>query len=179
MNEKIPDLVDPRVQAQKKAHYSGCISIKQLPRLEQSVVGLEGDVMLTLSFDFDESRMVVVRCQIEATICLNCQRCLEPYSYVVNKDISYSPVTDQQDGDALPKSYEPLQIDDDGMFSLLGLVEEELILSLPIIPRHSEEACSVKFDFSGQEEAGQERTKPFGGLAKQIRQKVQQKQGET
>ena len=45
--------------------------------------------------------------------------------------------------DDLPEIYEPIEFNEFGEIDLLGAVEDELILALPLVPMHSSEHCEV------------------------------------
>jgi uncharacterized protein len=63
----------------------------------------------------------------------------------------------------LPETFEPVEVNDHGEVDLLQLIEDELILSLPIVALHAEENCSVGPDDMtfGIIEPEQERKNPF------------------
>ena len=74
---------------------------------------------------------------------LNCQRCGEPFVQTVDCEFCYSPVANLDQIDVLPEIYEPIEFNEFGEIDLLGTIEDELILSLPIVPMHSSEHCEV------------------------------------
>ena len=43
----------------------------------------------------------------------------------------------------MPEIYEPIEFNEFGEIDLLGTIEDEFILSLPIVPMHSSEHCEV------------------------------------
>ena len=45
--------------------------------------------------------------------------------------------------DELPEIYEPIEFNEFGEIDLIGTVEDELILTLPIVPMHVSEHCEV------------------------------------
>ena len=55
----------------------------------------------------------------------------------------YSPVANWDQADVLPEIYEPIEFNEFGEIDLLGAVEDELILALPLVPMHSSEHCEV------------------------------------
>ena len=66
----------------------------------------------------------------------------------------------------LPEAYEPVEVDEHGEVNLLQLFEDELIISLPIVPLHAEDACTVTEDDMtfGKRKPEQERQNPFAVL---------------
>lgn len=77
----------------------------------------------------------------EADVALRCQRCLQPVTVAIGSDRAIRFVADEAEAERLD------EISDDdvlawparGGVDALALVEDELILSLPIVPRH--EVC--------------------------------------
>jgi uncharacterized protein len=77
-------------------------------------------------------------------VTLICQRCNKEFDYLVQTEFCFTPVQGNETTDLLPDAYEPVQVDDQGEVDLFDLLEDELILSLPIVPLHSQQECSVK-----------------------------------
>lgn len=76
--------------------------------------------------------------QAEATVRLVCQRCLQPMEQPLHADRSFLFVRDEDEALRLDEDSEDdvLAIPPQGRLDLQALVEDELILSLPIVPRH-------------------------------------------
>ena len=64
-------------------------------------------------------------------------------------DFALGIVNTLEEANALPENYEPVVTEEGGQLSLYQVVEDELILSLPIIPKHEPEACSAKLESTG------------------------------
>ena len=54
---------------------------------------------------------------------------------------SAEPLAEQ--AEALPEAYEPIEVNEFGEIDLLAMVEDEIILSLPVVPVHDSEHCEV------------------------------------
>ena len=48
--------------------------------------------------------------------------------------------------DELPSYYDAIELDENGEVNLRELVEDELLLAIPLIPRHQLEDCSAPAD---------------------------------
>jgi uncharacterized protein len=64
-------------------------------------------------------------------------------NYEIISDFALGIVKSYEEEKALPEQYEPAMVQD-GQLALRELIEDELILNLPIIPRHEPEVCKVK-----------------------------------
>merc|ERR1712171_31426 len=88
--------------------------------------------------------------------------------YPVEAEFCFTPVQgeEQESDDIIPEAYEPVEVTDHGEVNLLQIFEDELLLSLPIVPLHAESECTVKQDDMsfGKIEPEQERQNPFAVL---------------
>ena len=140
---KLPLTVDPVKDAQRRLDYQGYYSVNQLSRLAESVGKVLSDAQVTLSFFIDPQKLVVMKGRANVDVELNCQRCGEPFIQTVDCEFCYSPVANLDQIDVLPEIYEPIEFNEFGEIDLLGAIEDELILNLPIVPMHSSEHCEV------------------------------------
>jgi uncharacterized protein len=67
---------------------------------------------------------------------------------------------------SLPKGYDVLELGEDPM-DLLALIEDELLLALPIVPTHDPKECQPPADLNEPEPSEDEvtRSNPFSVLA--------------
>jgi uncharacterized protein len=84
--------------------------------------------------------------------------------YPVDIELSLALVATEAQADSLPDGYEPLVLDSP-MLSLIALVEDELILALPIVALHPDSECSVKTTGSGDAAVPADKPHPFAALA--------------
>jgi len=140
---KLPLTVDPVKDAQRRLDYQGYYAANQLSRLAESVSKVLSDAQVTLSFYIDPQKLVVMKGQVQVDVELDCQRCGEPFKQTLECHFMYSPVANWDQADDLPEIYEPIEFNEFGEIDLLGAVEDELILALPLVPMHSSEHCEV------------------------------------
>ena len=86
---------------------------------------------------------VLVESDIETQLILECQRCFKPVEVDIRKNSLLGVVDESDEFDSLAKEYEPLQLDDDGVITVEELVEEELLLSIPLSALHPENKCAA------------------------------------
>ena len=141
MKDKIPAVVEPFVLARRRDIISGQVPLTQLPRLQQSLGSLVGSIWAKFEFDIDKDGRVIINCLFNAELTLNCQRCLANFDSVLDRAVCYSPILEESLAKDLPELYEPVLLDDRGFLVPKALVEDELILSLPIIPTHESMEC--------------------------------------
>ncbi|TCP96027.1 uncharacterized protein EDC44_10694 [Cricetibacter osteomyelitidis] len=140
---KLPLTVDPVKDAQRRLDYVGYYSPSQLQRLTESVGQVLSDAEVTLSFFIDPQKLVVMKGYVRADVELICQRCDKPFAQVIESEFCYSPIANSDQIDVLPEIYEPIEFNEFGEIDLIGTIEDELILSLPLVPMHTPEHCEV------------------------------------
>jgi uncharacterized protein len=104
--------------------------------------------------------------QAQVDLPMQCQRCLTAVSETVQADRCFRFVSDEATAAALDDEVEEdiLVISRD--FDALSLIEDELILSLPLVPLH--EVCPEALPMSAADpefEVAAQRPNPFGVLA--------------
>ena len=70
---------------------------------------------------------------VETGLPLVCQRTLETFSYRLSIDQRLGLIADESGEAALPAGYEPLLVPD-GQLAIADVIEDELILALPVVP---------------------------------------------
>ncbi|NIG88008.1 23S rRNA accumulation protein YceD [Serratia symbiotica] len=141
---KLPFTIDAVRTAQKRLDYVGVYAPQQVTRVADSVVSVDSDVVEgVLSFDIDKQRLAVITGQVNLQATLMRQRCGIPFAHHVHTTYCSSPVINDEQAEALPESYEPIEVDKFGEVDLLAVIGDEIILSLPLVPVHESEHCEV------------------------------------
>lgn len=170
MSVSLYERLDPWRLADRRAVLDGSLDIRDLPRLRDLVLRVAGDVIYKIWFERDEQDRILVRGTLVANLVLECQRCLEPLSFPVAAEFALVAVKGLDEVRLLPEQYEPLMVEE-GMFRPLELIEEELLLALPQIPKHADRQCRLPLQAevgdagSPAHPLGVGREKPFACLA--------------
>ena len=144
MSEKfIPELIDPFRYAEQSLALDGPVRIADMQRLSANVLANDNTVTVNLQFGVDEQGITFLKGRLTTNLTLQCQRCMEPYVYEIMSDFALGIVNTLDEANALPEQYEPA-LAKEGSLALRELIEDEIILNLPIIPRHEPEECKVK-----------------------------------
>ena len=93
------------------------------------------DARFRAEFGHDAQGIVTIRLRVEASLPLQCQRSLLPYLEPVQRSSLLAVVESLAEEDLLPEDYEPVLVED-GRLALLELVEDELLLAVPQVPRN-------------------------------------------
>lgn len=135
MSRNYPDRVRPEKVAAAKKQFSGGVALGSLDRLEGLIVAPKpGDVVsFDVSFAHDGQGHIVADISVDACVCLVCQRTLVPFVYRINGQSRVGVVRTETEAEELPADYEPLICEADDL-PIARLVEEEILLALPLVP---------------------------------------------
>jgi uncharacterized protein len=170
MSETLPVFLEPWRFSDLTKQFSGEAGLAELPRLGEAVIRLEGEARYALRFYRDERRRIRVAGQVSAVAVLVCQRCLGEVACPLSGEISLAVVEGLAEVEHLPEDVEPLLLEPGERRPSLELVEDELLLALPQIPRHDDGDCAGEAEAYQSDEAeaepeGSQRDNPFAVLA--------------
>ena len=141
--QQLPQQINVLRMAEQGTEFSGQLPVAKMSRLRDMLQNDQGEVAVQMSLGKDEEGLAFIRGELETNLTLECQRCLQAVDVAINDSFLLSPVENDAEADRLPSHYEPLLIDRDQQF-LSALVEDELILRLPIVPLHDTEQCHTQ-----------------------------------
>lgn len=127
--------------AQTADRASGEFALAELTRLHDILANLDGVVQWSLEGNMRTGRPAIAL-SLHGQLTLICQRCLKPCAHALEAE-SILPVARSEDELARWESEDPLLdgLVADPRLNVRDLVEDEIILSLPAIPRHVDGAC--------------------------------------
>ena len=164
MTQKLmPIVVDVFAAARTGDSVSGDVRIDGMTRLRPLLASSEGTVAYRYSAFVDGRQRPAGSLSLRAVLGLTCSHCEQPVAFTLEASREYSFVHDEraleaiglEDADSEPLVGSP-------RFDLDGLIEDELILELPIAPRHP--ACQREID-AGARPAVEMAARPFAALA--------------
>jgi uncharacterized protein len=156
MSREYPDWISPERAAEGKRVFSGTVPLSRMKRLVPLLVAAESDAKFVASFRLDLDKRVVVDLQVEAALPLICQASLEVYDERVKRRSELAVIEHDDEQHELPDSYEPVKTEN-GRLAVISLVEEELLLGLPQVPR---KPGLDKVEYSTGGEAAQSAPRP-------------------
>ena len=115
--------------------FDGQVSLAELNRLHGLLVDAEGQCSYALEFGRDDILQVsYVQLTLETVLPLVCQRSLKRFLYPISSVQRLGLIRDEADEASLPEGYEALLVPEDGQLKPLDLVEDELVLAVPLVP---------------------------------------------
>jgi uncharacterized protein len=160
MLNRLPEQIEPLRLAEVGRGFQGEVAVSALSRLAPDLHTREGALRVELHFGLDERCVYALTGRIEGELELTCQRCLEPIRIPLGIELKLGIVTSEDEAEQLPEGYEMLLVGQDPMV-LAELVEDEVILALPRIPRHADpKQCVIQTEVVRAEE----KANPFAVL---------------
>lgn len=160
LTSALPKQADLRRLAAGSASVAGQVALADLARLEGVLSNSSGVVDVSFQFGVDEEGYRSLTGNISAVLHVECQRCLETVRIEVEAPVSLALVWAEKQIPSLPSRYEGLVVGVDPV-DLHELVEEELLLSLPLVPAHPPGQCPSRLAGSDENVEGPSRGNPF------------------
>ncbi len=163
MSEQVT--VDSLEFARSGNQLRGRFGIAALDRLQDRLSSTDGAVEYELTGYTDERGKPSLHCRVRGALNLICQRCLQPMAWKVDLDSDLVLATSEaelaEDEDD-PEAPDRLLAQKD--MKVQDLVEDEILLGLPLAPRHPEGQCRPSIAAEASQEDG-ETASPFAALA--------------
>ncbi|MEJ2630501.1 MAG: YceD family protein [Acidihalobacter sp.] len=134
MSGELPLRLDPLKAADRGWSMQGNIPLTGMERLAASLMETDGEAECEFTFYRDTDRKRKLRLKYRAELVLRCERCLGPLREHVEGETVLRLVDVQLE--TATESDDVLQAGTDGVY-LKDVVEDELLLALPLIPRHA------------------------------------------
>jgi uncharacterized protein len=136
MSRDFPDWIDVRRSAQAGRRFSGRARLEWMPRVLDllDAPGAGDAVGFEVSADSDEQGVARLRVHVHGEVPMTCQRTLARYAQPIDSESDVAVVASEAEVDALPEELEPKLVPD-GRLRLMELIEDELLLALPLVPR--------------------------------------------
>jgi len=129
----LPEPIDAWRMVATRRELGGRLPLSAFKRLEDSLVDTDGSVEWSMQFDTDTLRIPYVEVRITTALPLLCQRSLSRFEHPVEIVQRLGLLRDEADEAGLPEGYEPLLVPGDGQLEPAALVEDELILVVPVV----------------------------------------------
>lgn len=185
MSRDFPDFVDPWKAADGKRTFQGTMPLERMHRLAPLLASTEGsrkdsgmvgadwpkEAWFSARFGHDHEGTVTIDIEVRAELPLVCQRSLEPYLEKVSRHTELAVVESVAEQDLLPEHYEPVLVEH-GRLALLDLVEDELLLGVPQVPRNpAVRSVDVSTGEEAEADSEERRNSPFEKLAGLLKEK--------
>jgi len=169
-SRQLPNRVDARKMADQRITLEGFVPLEGLERLDDVTRAAAGTLNVSAEFSVDESRHRWLKLATSGVLTVECQRCLEGYTYPVKVDCEVMLVRNDEIAKIVPKHVEPVVLDED-IVSIWDVLTDEILMILPQVSQHDLAHCSGSASFElgpgeADESSNTEVENPFSVLAK-------------
>jgi uncharacterized protein len=140
LTEPLPTTLDVRKAAAREVTVSGVLTLSEMTRLQEILASNCGRIEAKIDFGRDEEKRFAATVSVTANVEVRCQRCLNSMPLVVETENRLAIVGDDEQARSVPSHAEPWLVEGE-QANLWELVEEELILAIPIVSYHDSEEC--------------------------------------
>lgn len=153
-------VIDSQEFAREGKALAGSVTVAELGRLADVLADVAGSLACELRGGRDGEGKLYLDLRVSGSLNLCCQRCLKPLPFALGIDsrlMLVMPGEPWPDEDLSDDELDAIEAGSE--FDVLALVEDEILLALPIVPRH--EVCRSPLAVDNEH-----RPSPFAALAK-------------
>jgi len=160
-------VIDSVAFARESGELRGTVEVAALARLQDALFDQSGAIAYKLAGRVNQEGKPSLHLALGGELVLRCQRCLGPVRFRLDAVRTFLLVpADQALSDPADEAEDTEQLHADPKLDVIALVEDEVILDLPMVTVHEEGACVAP---SPKLETGKQES-PFNVLAALKRQ---------
>ena len=164
MRQRLPETANFIELAEKHWEIEGGWPIAELGRLSNLDVlsGSTGQLTARLKFD-TRAGVYCLQGSFEAALSLICERCLQNMDYTVSGQFLFGLIKTEDEAINIPSDMEPYQLKAEEQ-SIIDLLEDELLLLLPIAPTHEQDCSEILQQLDKRRQDEKMASSPFSVL---------------
>ena len=163
MRDKLHRFYQIQKQVSQRSCYHGVIALKELSRLTSMLHSDHAEVSVNFEIcrgDFDSP---AIKGHVETELAIECQRCLKPVDLAIELD--FKLLIDAADDEVKQSGLDTLY-SKEGVIDIFDVVEDELILGLPLVALHEDDRCNEYWRISENMPQAGATENPFLALQK-------------
>jgi len=143
-------------------------AVKDFERLSDLLLNDSGAVKVHIEGLFDHQKRCLLKTRIQADLTLECQTTFEAIEFKLDRNVTFCSVTSEEQFAQVEKEFEPVMAVD-GWLDIKQIIEDELILSLPVVANKPADELKSAMQFGhideGQADAEKAKANPFSVLS--------------
>lgn len=159
--------IQPNKLAKKNGEVKFNWPVSEFERLCEMLFDDSGKVRVSVKAHFDHQQRCLLEAEICADLTLECQTSFEPINFPLAHKVTYCTVVSETQFAQVEQEFEPVMVED-GLLDIKQVIEDELILSLPIVANKPVDELQQKMSYGELDEAAIEAEKaaknPFSVL---------------
>ena len=163
MQEKLRRRYQIQKEVSRGGYFQGKIEVGDLARLPEFLLSDQAEIAVGFNVSKSDYDSPMLEGRLETSLTVECQRCLEAME--IPLQIDFKLLVDADD-DMVAESSLDTVYSEDGTIDIFEVVEDEIIIGLPLVIMHEDVACN-EFWQTREEGPGQAaKENPFSVLAK-------------
>lgn len=123
-----------------RQRFAGSVPVAQLPRLAGQLANASGSLEVDFEAGRDAAGLAWLRGAVQGRLTLTCQRGLHPFDWPCRVDTRLRLVSSEAEEEKAMAEAEAHLVEDDQL-PLREIIEDEVLLALPIVPRCDDVDC--------------------------------------
>jgi uncharacterized protein len=162
MHDKLRLSYQVQKEVIRSGYFEGELESEDMPRLNELTI--PGEQKIGITFEFVQSEYDVPKIQgsLRCKLNMQCQRCLQAMEIEI--DQNFQLLIDAKD-DLIDESKLDSVMSDEGYVDIREIIEDELILAIPLVAMHEDTSCHEYWQNTGPEYKPEQKENPFAVLA--------------
>ncbi len=161
MLDKLKQCYQVLKEVSRNSHFEGQIDVADLSRLGELLANSESTIEMQFEFRVSDYDVPMLSGEIQTSLQMECQRCLQAMETPLQ--LIFKLLVDAPD-DVIRESSLDTVYSEDGLIDLFEVVEDELILALPLVSMHENGSCNKHWQVSDNDREPVARENPFSVL---------------
>ena len=163
MSATLPPQLDVWRMVTNQRRFEGTVALAQMSRLSSILADTDGECRYVLEFYRDPLKIDVLHMQLSVSLPLVCQRSLERFLHKVEIDQRFGLISDESQEASMLEGMEAVLIEGNGEVSPFQLIEDELLLAVPLVPINPN-AAELDPKWAHEEAVEEPTPNPFAAL---------------
>jgi len=148
-------------EVSRGGYFQGQIEVEKLSRLCELLAFNDGEITIEFEFKNSDFGVPMISGRIQTCLQVECQRCLQAMETDLVFD--FALLVDADD-DIVRESSLDTVYSEDGDIDIFEVVEDEIILALPLVSVHENDTCNAHWKASDNSQESAVRENPFSVL---------------
>lgn len=162
----IEQYLDVKALVQQRAQIRGIYPQAPVAKILGKIEPGQEQIELDLKLYKAHFGLDILEIEWQTTVTCTCERCLKPMTLELgaHTKLAMCQSAKQLDTIELPDEYEPFLFDNDDLLSIEEVLAQEILLLLPLVPRHDKDSCETNVGVYQETSQEKETYKPFANL---------------
>ena len=163
MQEKLRRHYQIQKEVSRGSNFQGKIGLGDLNRLADFLLLDRADIEVEFKFSRSDYDLSMVEGEIQTRLTIKCQRCLRAMEIPLK--INFQLLVSPPDSEVIESGLDTVY-SQNGSVDIFEVVEDELILGLPLVTMHEDIACNEYWQTQAEDPEQATKENPFSVLAK-------------